>query len=105
MKFIADTMYVDCPECDHGFTGFDEQGKRYSCYACGETGRMTQRQYDDYMFGVNEDPEYQRLQPLMYISLDERAYDPEPCEKRRKLFYWAKAQRQQHAVDFDDIPF
>jgi hypothetical protein len=106
MRFVADTMYVNCPCCVNGFDGYDEQGMPYTCYACGQTGSMTQRQYDDYMFGINEDPEYVRLQPREYISWDSRDYDPEPIYKTRKFFPWAKPQQQHHvAVDLDDFPF
>ena len=32
---------TDCPKCDCGFDGVDEDGRLYSCYFCGETGAVT----------------------------------------------------------------
>jgi hypothetical protein len=96
--------YFDCPACGGlGFDGLDEDGRAYTCYACGETGRMTEEVYKGYMFGVNEDPEYYKLKPLFYTSCDEYG---DCYDLKRKIFYWARPERPARvSYDFDDVPF
>jgi hypothetical protein len=40
---------AECPLCDNGFTGVEEDsGRPYSCYACGESGWMPTEAVTEY---------------------------------------------------------
>lgn len=97
---------AECYQCDgYGFTDLDEAGARYSCYCCGETGRVPAADRAAWEVAQTDGREYRRLLPPEVLVWDE--FDGAATPVRRRLLPFirqAKAPRPE-VFDFEDIPF
>lgn len=94
----------DCPKCDG--IGFDYQdGEAYSCYFCGESGRVSDEIAAEYEAAMQDRYEYRPLRPQYIGIYDEHSGDV--FFRRRSLLPATIIPRQPvPALAYDDdIPF
>lgn len=51
---------AECPKCDMGYDGFDEDGRPYACYFCGTSGWVPAGVIEEY---EREQAEYLAASP------------------------------------------
>lgn len=103
-------MKADCPKCG-GYPEYDEDGGRYTCYFCCDTGRVESEVAEAY-YRVEDDYREQFAPRHVSGCWREQRYDEEgpTGSKYRKLFTGLSGMPRVPApvlVDdgFDDIPF
>ena len=102
----AESQMVDCPKCDMGYDGCDEDGRYFACYFCCCTGRIdaaTARGYwRDRAWGsfVSAEAAIRRDIAPQY---DPETGDPMPTLRRQRE---AREAARALPVTFDDdLPF
>lgn len=112
-----------CPQCG-GHPEFDEEGGRYACYFCCDTGRVSQAVADAYDLAISDAAERfapRRLgifpAPMAHeYDWDEPGFEPAPGHRLfTGIYEIARARevaerdaRRAHfraAYETDDIPF
>jgi hypothetical protein len=101
---------ADCPMCDPCSPELDEEGRRYACYFCGDTGYVDAAVSEAY-WREREDTD-QRFLPRHHASCwHAMRYDEEgePCGPRAAPLFSGLMPAQRRARPMppadDDIPF